>query len=154
MKKMLFHLNEENNFHLSLKAITCPVDWFFSVKEALEAIHYRIAMVRSQEDIYQQLKEIYLLKPDFILIDEKISFINPLYILLADCYHPAIRPYSKVIYVLHDNNQINTLKKDCQYLRAEMIKAPKVSFNKNISERDKENIIAELKKQLYSEKNK
>lgn len=141
-------LNENGNFHLSLKAISCSKTIFFPIQTLFEQLNLSFMWIDASNDLYSQLQEAYQKQIDYILMDEDISFINSLYVLLNDNHFERIKPYSKVIYSFHDNHQINQLKAICQKKRAEMIKASKISFCKDINQRDMENILYELRKQL------
>ena len=91
-KEIINKLNENNNFHLSLKVIQASENSFlYKLKEKLK--DKNIVIINSNIDIYDQLYNAYINKVDFVLVDSSINYLLPLVNIISNDYIEIIKPH-------------------------------------------------------------
>ena len=105
-------LNKHDNFHLTLKIIQITDNLL--IKEVISKISKKSVVIDNQNNIYNQLKEAYETRVEYVFIDEKIDYLLPIYICITKEAFDIIKPIVPVFYVLKDNKQKEKIKTICR----------------------------------------
>lgn len=113
-KEVLMKLNDNNNFHLSLKVIQITDDDLISkCEEYLNGKGKTVLVILANDNLYEKLLNAYEMKVDYILINEKINILLPQSILITKDVTNIIKPMIPVYYLLKDNRIIQRIKTTC-----------------------------------------
>lgn len=113
-KEVLMKLNDNNNFHLSLKVIQITDDDLISkCEEYLNGKGKTVFVILANDNLYEKLLNAYEMKVDYILINEKINILLPQSILITKDVTNIIKPMIPVYYLLKDNRIIQRIKTTC-----------------------------------------
>ena len=113
-KEVLMKLNDNNNFHLSLKVIQITDDELISkCEEYLNDKGKTVFVILANDNLYEKLLNAYEMKVDYILINEKINILLPQSILITKDVTNIIKPMIPVYYLLKDNRIIQRIKTTC-----------------------------------------
>ena len=113
-KEVLMELNDNNNFHLSLKVIQITDDDLISkCEEYLNGKGKTVFVILANDNLYEKLLNAYEMKVDYILINEKINILLPQSILITKDVTNIIKPMIPVYYLLKDNRIIQRIKTTC-----------------------------------------
>ena len=112
-KEIIAKLNDENNFHLTLKVIQFSED-----KLALEFLNYikqynSFIYIDNLDEAYDLLKKAYIEKIDYVVCNNQISFLLPLVSVISSDDLSIIKSFVPVFYYLKDNILIQKLKTYC-----------------------------------------
>lgn len=113
-KEVLMKLNDNNNFHLSLKVIQITDnDLISKCEEYLNGKGKTVFAILANDNLYEKLLNAYEMKVDYILINEKINILLPQLILITKDITNIIKPMIPVYYLLKDNKIIQKVKTTC-----------------------------------------
>lgn len=113
-KEVLMKLNDNNNFHLSLKVIQITDDDLISkCEEYLNGKGKTVFVILANDNLYEKLLNAYEMKVDYILINEKINILLPQSILITKDVTNIIKPMIPVYCLLKDNRIIQRIKTTC-----------------------------------------
>ena len=117
MKHLINKLNEEHNFHLSLKVILfTDNDVLNQVFDKLVSLNYKCHKIDCNSR-YESLKNAYENKADFVLASSSEIYLLPLLVVVSNENIDAIRPYIPTLYMLKDNRIIQKVKTRCNKYR-------------------------------------
>ena len=107
-------LNQNNNFHLSLKVISATQDSFlYQIKEVIEKKNKSVMIIIDIEGCYEKLKQAYQEKIDYVLVNSQLSFLLPLVNIITSDDVSSIKPTIPTYYCLKDNKIIQKVKTTC-----------------------------------------
>lgn len=107
-------LNQNNNFHLSLKVISATQDSvLYQIKEVIEKKNKSVIIITDIEGCYEKLKQAYQEKIDYVLVNSQISFLLPLVNIITNDDISVIKPTIPTYYCLKDNKIIQKVKTTC-----------------------------------------
>ena len=116
MKKLeiIEKLNQNNNFHLSLKSILATDDEVLNkLKQVIENKNKKVIIINFIDNAYEALLKAYNEKIDYVLISQELTFMLPLVnIITIDCVE-VIKPIIPTYYCLKDNKIIQKVKTTC-----------------------------------------
>lgn len=113
MDEIIKKLNENNNFHLSLKGIQITDNNLINeVKKHLESKGLTVKIL-GKNNLYNDLEEAYKNKIDYVLYDDSINILLPLFIVLTNGNTDIIKPIIPVYYIQKDNKVIQRIKTVC-----------------------------------------
>lgn len=112
--EIISKLNKENNFQLSLKVVQFTDDNLaLSFISYLNNFHYSTIFIDGLNEAYALLKKAKDEKIDFVIVNNKISFLLPLVSVVSNDDLSIIKPFIPVYYYLKDNIIIQKLKTYC-----------------------------------------
>lgn len=135
-KEVLMKLNDNNNFHLSLKVIQITDDDLISkCEEYLNGKGKTVLVILANDNLYEKLLNAYEMKVDYILINEKINILLPQSILITKDVTNIIKPMIPVYYLLKDNRIIQRIKTTCNkkyttYIAIKIVEEYLLTLNK------------------------
>ena len=135
-KEVLMKLNDNNNFHLSLKVIQITDDDLISkCEEYLNGKGKTVFVILANDNLYEKLLNVYEMKVDYILINEKINILLPQSILITKDVTNIIKPMIPVYYLLKDNRIIQRIKTTCNkkyttYIAIKIVEEYLLTLNK------------------------
>lgn len=135
-KEVLMKLNDNNNFHLSLKVIQITDDDLISkCEEYLNGKGKTVFVILANDNLYEKLLNAYEMKVDYILINEKINILLPQSILITKDVTNIIKPMIPVYYLLKDNRIIQRIKTTCNkkyttYIAIKIVEEYLLTLNK------------------------
>lgn len=107
-------LNQNNNFHLSLKVISSTQDSvLYQIKEVIEKENKSAIIITDIEGSYEKLQQAYQGKIDYVLVNSQISFLLPLVNIITNDDISVIKPMIPTFYHLKDNRIIQKVKTTC-----------------------------------------
>lgn len=107
-------LNQNNNFHLSLKVISATQDSvLYQIKEVIESKNKSAIIITDIEGCYEKLQQAYQEKIDYVLVNSQISFLLPLVNIITNDDISVIKPTIPTYYCLKDNKIIQKVKTTC-----------------------------------------
>ena len=107
-------LNQNNNFHLSLKVISATQDSvLYQIKEVIEKENKSAIIITDIEGCYEKLQQAYQEKVDYVLVNSQISFLLPLVNIITNDDISVIKPTIPTYYCLKDNKIIQKVKTTC-----------------------------------------
>lgn len=107
-------LNQNNNFHLSLKVISSTQDSvLYQIKEVIEKENKSAIVITDIEGCYEKLQQAYQEKIDYVLVNSQISFLLPLVNIITNDDISVIKPMIPTFYHLKDNRIIQKVKTTC-----------------------------------------
>jgi cellobiose-specific phosphotransferase system component IIB len=116
MKKLeiIEKLNQNNNFHLSLKSILATdKEVLNKLKQVIENKNKKATIINFIDNAYEDLLKAYNEKIDYVLISQELTFMLPLVnIITTDCVD-VIKPIIPTYYCLKDNKIIQKVKTTC-----------------------------------------
>ena len=113
-QELIYRLNQNNNFHLSLKVIQ-----FTDNKIAKEFATFltqnnkKSVFVSLENELYDELEMAYKEKIEYVICDSSISFFLPLVSVITNDNVSIIKPIIPVLYYLKDNKIIQKVKTAC-----------------------------------------
>ena len=119
MNQLIKRLNEENNFHLSLKVIQVTDE-----KVALQLLDKlqeegKTVDIIDKNDPYKTLKKAYEEKIDYIIARSNDNYLLPLVVVIANDDIDVIKPMIPTLYMLKDNKIIQKVKTRCNKLNSQ-----------------------------------
>ena len=110
-QKIIEKLNQNNNFHLSLKVIQITDRKILEqLKQELENNNKKVVIINNS---YEALLDAYNNKVDYVLIDETINYLLPLVVVITKEIIDIIKPIIPTFYLLKDNRIIQKVKTQC-----------------------------------------
>lgn len=116
MKKLeiIEKLNQNNNFHLSLKTISATdIEVLNKLKKVIENKNKTPIIITSLENAYEELLKAYNEKIDYVLISKELTFMLPLLNIITTDSVDVIKPIIPTYYCLKDNKIIQKVKTAC-----------------------------------------
>ena len=119
MNQLIKRLNEENNFHLSLKVIQVTDE-----KVALQLLDKlqeegKTVDIIDKNDPYKTLKKAHEEKIDYIIARSNDNYLLPLVVVIANDDIDVIKPMIPTLYMLKDNKIIQKVKTRCNKLNSQ-----------------------------------
>ena len=119
MNQLIKRLNEENNFHLSLKVIQVTDE-----KVALQLLDKlqeegKTVDIIDKNDPYKTLKKAHEEKIDYIIARSNDNYLLPLVVVIANDDIDVIKPMIPTLYLLKDNKIIQKVKTRCNKLNSQ-----------------------------------
>lgn len=113
-KEVLKKLNNNNNFHLSLKVIQITDnDLILKCEEYLSKKEKKVFVIITKDSLFENLLKAHESKVDYVLINENINILLPQSILITKDVTSIIKPMIPVYYLLKDNRIIQKVKTAC-----------------------------------------
>ena len=116
MNQLIKRLNEENNFHLSLKVIQvtdCQVSQ--NLKDILCSLGKSCEII-DNDNPYETLKKAYDEKTDYVIAGSNDNYLLPLVVVINNDNVDVIKPMIPTLYLLKDNKIIQKVKTKCNKL--------------------------------------
>ena len=116
MNQLIKRLNEENNFHLSLKVIQvtdCKVSQ--NLKDILCSLG-KCCEIIDNDNPYETLKKAYDEKTDYVIAGSNDNYLLPLVVVINNDNVDVIKPMIPTLYLLKDNKIIQKVKTKCNKL--------------------------------------
>lgn len=114
IKNLIELLNQNNNFHLSLRCIMAnEVKVLDALKNRLENNNNNTLVIDSLDNAYNQLTYAYNNKIDYVLVNKDLSFMLPLVNIITTDDISTIKPMIPTFYCLKDNRIIQKVKTTC-----------------------------------------
>ena len=109
MNPLIKRLNEENNFHLSLKVIQVT-DYKVSqnLKEALCSLGKSCEII-DNDNSYETLKKAYDEKIDYVISGSKDNYLLPLVVVINNDNVDVIKPMIPTLYLLKEENNLSRI---------------------------------------------
>lgn len=119
MNQLIKRLNEENNFHLSLKVIqvtdeNVALQLLDKLQEEGETVD-----IIDKNDPYKTLKKAHEEKIDYIIARSNDNYLLPLVVVIASDDIDVIKPMIPTLYMLKDNKIIQKVKTRCNKLNSQ-----------------------------------
>ena len=116
MKQLINKLNEEHNFHLSLKVVLFSEDNLLNqVYDKLVSLNYKCQKIDCNNR-YESLKKAYDEKVDYVLASSEETYLLPLLVVISNEDIEGVKPLIPTLYMLKDNKIISKLKTKCNKL--------------------------------------
>ena len=116
MKKLeiIEKLNQNNNFHLSLKTISATdIEVLNKLKQVIENKNKTTVIIASLENAYEELFKAHNNKIEIVLVNSQLSFMLPLVNIITTDDISIIKPIIPTYYCLKDNKIIQKVKTTC-----------------------------------------
>lgn len=108
-----YKLNQNNNFHLSLKVIQATeVKALKALQEKLKE-NNKTSIIIETSNCYEILLKAYNEKIDYVLVNSSVNFLLPLVNIITTDDVSIIKPMIPTYYLLKDNKIIQKVKTTC-----------------------------------------
>lgn len=119
MNQLIKRLNEENNFHLSLKVIQVTDESVaLQLLDKLQEEGKTVDII-DKNDPYKTLKKAHEEKIDYIIARSNDNYLLPLVVVIASDDIDVIKPMIPTLYLLKDNKIIQKVKTRCNKLNSQ-----------------------------------
>jgi len=119
MNQLIKRLNEENNFHLSLKVIqVTDENVALQLLDKLQEEGKTVDII-DKNDPYKTLKKAHEEKIDYIIARSNDNYLLPLVVVIASDDIDVIKPMIPTLYMLKDNKIIQKVKTRCNKLNSQ-----------------------------------
>lgn len=135
-QEILKKLNEKENFQLTFKVIQITDDLLLN---EVSKLFDNVEIITSIDKSYDKLLKAYLRKDKYLLINENISFLLPIIIVLTNDYLSLIKPMTPIYCKINDNKKFQNVKTRCNQMQ----------LNQPIRLKNNEEIISLIKEVVY-----
>lgn len=119
MNQLIKRLNEENNFHLSLKVIqVTDENVALQLLDKLQEEGKTVDII-DKNDPYKTLKKAHEEKIDYIIARSNDNYLLPLVVVITSDDIDVIKPMIPTLYMLKDNKIIQKVKTRCNKLNSQ-----------------------------------